>query len=304
MSSSLREGLVVAHPVAGDAARVLSTLTAFDQRLLGSSDWTLEELQSDWRDVDLGNDVWMVLDEEKVVGYLALGKRNEDWEFDGYVHPDHFGEGIGGLLVELGEGEARKRGSRVTRTGVLGSDEAAHRLLEGRGFREVRRYYRMKIHLTERPEPPAWPERLLESPVDFEAQHEEIHAAIDEAFAEHWNFAPMEHEKWVVEQRERDRIDPRWWVVVRERDEVAGVLSLDRERFGTGWVGIVAVRKPWRRRGLGEAMLVESFQRLWDAGQREVGLGVDAQNVTGATRLYERVGMEVDSSATFFEKTL
>jgi ribosomal protein S18 acetylase RimI-like enzyme len=51
-------------------------------------------------------------------------------------------------------------------------------------------------------------------------------------------------------------------------------------------------------------MLRESFRRLWDAGQREIGLGVDAQNETGATRLYERAGMHVHWSALAFEKRL
>jgi ribosomal protein S18 acetylase RimI-like enzyme len=60
-----------------------------------------------------------------------------------------------------------------------------------------------------------------------------------------------------------------------------------------GWVEVLAVRRPWRRRGLGKALLWESFAALAGEGKRAVGLGVDAENTTGAVALYERVGMRV-----------
>ena len=60
---------------------------------------------------------------------------------------------------------------------------------------------------------------------------------------------------------------------------------------GLGWVGILGVRSPWRRRGLGDALLRASFAALYERGLRRVGLGVDTENVTGALRLYERAGM-------------
>ena len=55
----------------------------------------------------------------------------------------------------------------------------------------------------------------------------------------------------------------------------------------------LAVRRPWRRRGLGEALLREAFVALGAAGKRRAGLGVDAENTTGAVALYKRVGMHV-----------
>ena len=60
---------------------------------------------------------------------------------------------------------------------------------------------------------------------------------------------------------------------------------------GLGWVGTLGVRPGWRRRGLGETLLRASFRALHERGLRRVGLGVDTENVTGALRLYERVGM-------------
>jgi ribosomal protein S18 acetylase RimI-like enzyme len=58
-------------------------------------------------------------------------------------------------------------------------------------------------------------------------------------------------------------------------------------------VNELGVRNPWRRRGLGLALLRHAFAELGRLGADRVGLGVDAENVTGALRLYERAGMHV-----------
>jgi mycothiol synthase len=49
----------------------------------------------------------------------------------------------------------------------------------------------------------------------------------------------------------------------------------------------------FRKRGLGSALLLHAFAGLYARGERRMGLGVDATNETGATRLYESAGMRV-----------
>jgi mycothiol synthase len=73
---------------------------------------------------------------------------------------------------------------------------------------------------------------------------------------------------------------------------------------GQGWVGTLGVRRAWRRRGVGEALLRRSFALLHARGLRKVRLGVDAENLTGATRLYERVGMNVLRRSNTWEREL
>jgi ribosomal protein S18 acetylase RimI-like enzyme len=64
------------------------------------------------------------------------------------------------------------------------------------------------------------------------------------------------------------------------------------------------VRRPWRRRGLGEALLLRALGQFYERGERVVQLGVDAENPSGATRLYERVGMTVGFEAVIYAKDL
>ena len=90
-------------------------------------------------------------------------------------------------------------------------------------------------------------------------------------------------------------------------DEVACV-SLCRidayEDPAMGWVNTLGVRRPWRRSGLGLALLRHSFGELYRRGKRAVGLGVDANSLTGATRLYEKAGMHVIHQMNNYEKVL
>jgi ribosomal protein S18 acetylase RimI-like enzyme len=71
-----------------------------------------------------------------------------------------------------------------------------------------------------------------------------------------------------------------------------------------GWVRSLGVRRPWRRRGLGLALLLASFGAFWERGTRTIGLGVDGENTTGAVRLYEKAGMRVELRIDRFERVL
>ncbi|HJR79547.1 MAG TPA: GNAT family N-acetyltransferase, partial [Anaerolineales bacterium] len=97
--------------------------------------------------------------------------------------------------------------------------------------------------------------------------------------------------------------DPSLWVIAWDGQEVAG-FSLNRYRMGIGWIRTLGVRRPWRKRGLGEALLLHSFGEFYKRGTKTIGLGVDAQNLTGATRLYQKVGMHAASEYVTYEKEL
>ena len=75
-----------------------------------------------------------------------------------------------------------------------------------------------------------------------------------------------------------------------------------RMRSGIGWVGSLGVRRKWRKQGLGMALLLHSFGEFYKRGETVVGLGVDASNPTGATRLYERAGMHIETEYVCYEK--
>ena len=64
-------------------------------------------------------------------------------------------------------------------------------------------------------------------------------------------------------------MDPSLWFIVREGDEIAAVLRGEPNRFDAGWVGAIGVRKPWRKRGLGLALLHHAFGEFYRRGRHE-----------------------------------
>ena len=96
-------------------------------------------------------------------------------------------------------------------------------------------------------------------------------------------------------------VDPSLVYLVRDGDEVVAA-EVNAVRFGAGWVDTIGIAKPWRRHGLGRALLLQAFGELYRRGERRVALAVDAGNETGATHLYESVGMRVAWQADVYEK--
>jgi mycothiol synthase len=291
----------VRRPTEADAPAVTELIAAMDTHFVGAPELTEEDLQDEWNDLELDRDAWLFELDGELAGYAALHTGAHTFA-DGYVHPRYFGRGVGTRIVELTEAEARSRKMQTIRNAVLAADEQARVLLDSRGYRPLRHFYRMAIELEGRPPPAEWPAGLRAEPVDYEHEAESFHATLDEAFAEEFGHEPERGVDWRA-RREGRSFDPTLWFVVKEGDEVAAAL-LCQERFGSGWIASIGVRKPWRRRGLGFALLLHGFGQLYARGQHRIALGVDAENPTGATRLYERAGMHQAFEAVVYEKRL
>ncbi len=214
------------------------------------------------------------------------------------------GRGLGTEIVDRGEAFARAEGVQKIQAGAAEPDAAARALFESRGYREVRRFYEMAIELTEEPSAPVVPGGLLIDELRDD-EYEAFYDALNEAFAEHWEWHPQPFDEW-LERRQgqhRDEAGPIWFVV-RDGDELAAVTRNDLSLAGGGYVGAIGVRPAWRGQGLAKALLQRTFAEFWRRGTTRVTLDVDSQNETGAVALYERVGMRVDSCGVAFEKPL
>jgi mycothiol synthase len=302
MSSSLPEGFRVRPATVDDAPAINELVVAADTAVQGHSDSTALELVEWWRLTDLAANSWVV-EEDSLAAYAVVVPWGESAETDGFVHPAKTGLGLGSWLLRQGEERVRELGFATALTWCLAPDTGARALFEPSGYREVRRYYRMYVEHEAEPPAPEWPEGFRVSifePDDARA----FYAALDEAFAEEWNFVSTPFEEWAARRIDVPGFDPTQWFVVREGDEVVAVLRGDPERGGAAWVGALGVRRQWRKRGIGLALLRHAFAEFYRRGQPRVGLGVDAQNPTGATRLYERAGMHVSYEAVAFERKL
>ena len=298
------ERVFLTPAVAADAAAVTEVIVALESSLYGQSAFSRADLEDEWAELDLEQNTRVVRDGDRIVGYGAMRERGELWRADGYVHPDALGRGIGRLIATRLEEDAARRGARRIQNGVLEADPAARRMLESLGYHPVRVFRELRIELKAPPPAPEWPDGLQVPPFDPNHDAREFHAAHQEAFADHWEYTPRDFESWSRFHLESGRFDPTLWCVVRAGDEIAAGTICTSDTYGGGWVHVLFTRRPWRKQGVGAALLRDSFGRFWERGEHSVGLGVDAASDTGAFRLYERAGMTPELGWVMYEKKL
>lgn len=275
---------------------------AEEEAVRGRVTMGVDEMRDWWRLFELGQS-WLVEDDEEPVAVGALMSRGGDFNVWVGVRPTHTGRGIATELLARAEQSVRRLGGSRLKAGMLAENERARQLLEQLGFREVRRFYRMQIDFdgsAPSPKPVMGIRIATFRPEDARV----FHAALNEAFADDWGFIAMPFEEWKRFRLEAGDTDTSLWFLAWEDAEVAGVIRCDAQRFGGGFVGALGVRRPWRGRGIGAALLQHAFVEYHRRGMTQVSLGVDAENESGATRLYERAGMRVVSEDVVFEKAL
>ncbi len=200
---------------------------------------------------------------------------------------------------EIADGNA----TRVQATAEHDDEELAGEL-RVRGYELVRHFFEMEIALAAKPAEPAWPDGLAVRGF-ARSDARAVYEADMEAFEDHWDSFSIAFDEWRRYFFDSSDFDPELWFVVEDEGELAGFsLCSKHPETTTGYVRVLGVRRPWRRRGLGTALLVHSFRELGARGCERVRLMVDGENLTGAVQLYERAGMHVARRAERYWKEL
>jgi mycothiol synthase len=282
-----------------DLAAIAELFGSVEEAVTGRSSRLDAMVVEGWlQTIAFETNTWLLEEDGRVVAGAFAQTFGPRGNSAGAVRPSAWGRGIGGHLVDLVEARLAEEGAERLHSWTVAGDAAADDLFQNRGYREVRRFWEMAIELEEEPpEPPADVEPFTEG--DAEA----FHAALQDSFSEHWEHDTESFEEWWRRQRQRTNFDPSLWFVIRDGDDLAGVVR-NEARPPAGYVGAIGVRRPWRGRGYGRALLLRSFGEFYERGLRRVTLGVDAANATGATQLYESVGMYADQENVVWEKSL
>jgi ribosomal protein S18 acetylase RimI-like enzyme len=247
---------------------------------------------SDFRVVERDGEVIAYADVHPEVDRLTV-----DWIADD--------EAAGHVLLDWAEDRARAEAIERVVTWAWPGSDVIESVVEARSFAPFRASLEMQVPLDDSTPAPAWPAGVNVRTVRS-GEEREVHAVGEEAFADGNDFRPTPFEEWTAWWDDgRKRLD--LWFAAEADGSLAGVALCELERAGApclGWVETLAVRRSWRRRGLGRGLLLHSFRAFRGLGRTAVGLSVDSENPTGAVRLYESVGMRLVSRRVLYEKRL
>lgn len=320
----LKEKYLLRPVTPADAQAVTDLVNAFSQKVAGINEMSPGEVASFWQTPGLDSelDLRVITDADgKLLGYAeALTWQDPPvhphiWM---RVHPAAAESEAPGLLFDW----ALERCSRVLEhvpaglrvsisTFVNAGFLPLQRLFLARGFKVIRHSFDMDIHLDAPPPQPVLPPGIEVRTMDSASEFEQFYRAHEEAFADHFGHQEEDFETGMKRLRHLltgdDGCDPSLWFLALDGGQVAGysIGRISREYAEpSGWVSILGVRRAWRKRGLGLALLHHSFGEFYRRGWRRAGLSVDASSLTGAVQLYERAGMSVARRYDRYEKEL
>jgi mycothiol synthase len=300
---TIPDGYVLRHPAPDEAPAIQDILDAAESADAGEVRHHEDDVATDWLSprCDIGANWWVAVAGDGSIAGVAFVWPETAGEVtaDHYVHPDHRGRGLGEALLDtiearLVELPARSSDGEIRHVLVWceDSDTARRASLERRGFKPVRQYFEMARDLTVEPAAPVWPAGIVARGFRPGLDDRAVYEADVEAFSEHHLFEARSYDEWHARHVDAPDGDVTLWRLAWDAHQLAGYV-VPFARDAEAVIGDLAVRKPWRRRGVGRALLLAAFETLRDRGHGVVRLYVDAQNVTDAVAVYEATGMHV-----------
>jgi mycothiol synthase len=314
-----------ARPFGGEAdfpaiAELWNICEAADQAGEGTTVNQLRvEFADPWLDVARNVRLWEDGD-GSLIAFAQLWTPNTDDLVQGRVvyqlHPDHREGDLESQIMRWGEERLRDVGRErgvATRLGCAVLDTQARQiaLMERHGLAIERYTLVMERSLDEEIAEPQFPTGFSIREVADAANGPAWIDMFNLSFIDHWNHHPLTLERWTNWFNDPDG-QPALNIVAVAPDGTfaafcwAGFDPAEIERSGhkAGWIHLLGTRRGFRRIGLGRAILLMGLQRLKAHGMDTAKLGVDAQSLTGATRLYESAGFATAQTWIKFAKDL
>jgi ribosomal protein S18 acetylase RimI-like enzyme len=319
VAAALSAGFSIRPPRIEDVAEVADLMNSCARAVGDQASTSVADILLYWNDPErnLEDEDWLVIGPDARIAAFMESYESDPFtvfEFDCHVHPDFGDLGIEQVLYEIAESRARREmirapeGERVALiTYVSALDTITRRTLEAHGYTHIRDGLRMLIDLDTEPAI-QMPPGISIRPFIVDQDDRAVWETAEDAWQDLWGYSPMPFEEFRYFRIEAvENFDPTMWHLAYAGAEIAGVAICragDAESKNTGYVSLLGVRREYRGRGIGLALLHHAFADFHRRGYAHVGLGVDASSLTGADRLYRRAGMREISREFIFEKEL
>lgn len=288
-----------------DVELVARLIAAQNMADYGHPLYTAADLRALWQStkLDVARDTWvLVTPEGQIAGYAEL--------LNGfaliYLAADQPAEMFGAHLLGAVERRAQTLALDALRARVGDSNPGLRRAFENAGHVLRLSFLMMAIEMDSPPAPPQWATGLSVRPFVRGQDEQATYRADEEASADKGYSEPMTFEAWAERMGlNGPDFDPALWFLACAGDEVVGAsLNAYAKETHTGWIDHLGVRRAWRKRGLGLALLLHSLGEFYRRGVRTVKLSVDSKSLTNAPRLYERAGMRTVQQYHIYRKDL
>lgn len=324
MIVELPEGFTARGAEMNDVENCLVLFNRWSHSVIGRDEITdAQAIRNEWvsPNFDPAEDIRLVFAPNgQMAGYIEVWTTAKPlvhpWVW-GRVDPDYEDMGIGTWLLHWAEQRALQELPNVPaglrfapRVGTLREAEKPKRLFEEMGYQYIRSSYHMLIEMDSPVPEPEIPEGITLRTYNPGTDAAAVYQAVEDSFRDHFGFVEEPFEEGLQRFKhfwENESSDPTLMFLAMDGEEIAGINLCRPHSFDdpeTGWVGTLGVLRQWRKRGIGLALLRHSFNEFYRRGKHKVGLGVDAQNLTGALRLYENAGMHVHQAFDQYEKEL
>ena len=313
MSNALPEGFTVRSATLDDVPAIYGLFQSHERALYGYTDKFLASVQAPYSSptLNLAGATCLVFDQtRRLVGSLLLEQSTHaTFSVTICVFPPESDAHLNDYLLSQAKSKARalmaqaQPGVEVTLDSWVSSlDQESLQCYERAGFQEVRRNWRMEIELNGQPASPTWPEGVELRPFVPERDDRAVFEMIENAFQDHWGHTPEDFAEWRHWAIEQADFDPSLYHIAWAGDQpIGGALC---SAGPVGWVNTLAVAREWRGRGVGLALLQHAFGEFARRGLQRASLSVDAQNLTGATKLYQRAGMRKTREYLLLKRTM
>lgn len=286
---------------ADDGPALLELQHAHHRHVLGRPDATLDDVEDSLGDPDLQPASVVVEDDDgRLVGCALVfpAGDSDHVDLEVVVDPGRAPHLLPGLLeqalgIAVDAGRARGRAQVLADQGCYRQDEQLAAALTEAGFARATTFHRMRREL-DAPVEVRVPDGVVVTRVDDDSEEalRRTHRLQQSTFAGHFGFVPRPWEEWLAAHRARSGMGPLWFAAL-DGDDVGFLHETSQfvEDEDAGYVLRLGVEPAGRGRGIAKALLLSSFSHMRERGRVAALLHVDSANATGATALYESVGM-------------
>lgn len=310
-----------------DAQSFVDTCKAISAAIGTNRSYKAEFIRAQWQEphFDLGTSSLGIFNgKEQLIAYVVIWDTNDtpvhpyiEWG----VHPQyHHEEALSKRVLEWADKTSQRIIARCPAdarlslySGAKKGYVPAENALERAGYVPIRHSYDMRIDMEQAPTIPELPDGFSVRTYHGNQDLVPFVRAFTNSFSDHFGWVEEPFEKYLEDFRHwfaTDKlIDPEliFLCIDDTTDKIAGLVLGLREEHGdpsVGFIDLVGVLRSYRRRGLAQTLLYHAFYEFWKRNQKSVVLSVDADSLTNAVQLYEKVGMYIYHQYVRYEKLI